>query len=85
MEPGDEDFIKNHDFQHMESLGGSVHPVLLADGIHYQVHGEIVKQLPRRTERSLKARAQWFGVLCLAGIGLFIEAYSKYNTHAVHV
>jgi len=79
MEPTDEDFIKHHDFQNAESLGGSVHPVFLADGIHYQVNGAIVKELPRLTERSLKAKGQWFGLLCLAGIGMFLEGYSKYS------
>ena len=77
-EPADELFLKHHDFLSMHgSLHGSVHPVFLEDGIHYQVKGELIKKLPRRTEQSVKARVQWFGVLCLAGIGMFIEAYSK--------
>ena len=76
-EPTDELFLKHHDFQNMPSLHGSVHPVFLEDGIHYQVKGELVKKLPGRTEKNVKARVQWFGVLCLAGVGMFIEAYSK--------
>jgi hypothetical protein len=83
-EPTDEDFIKHHDFENMDSLSGSIIPLLLADGIHYQVNGQTIKQLPRRTERSLKARVQWFGVLCLAGIGLFLEAYSKFLHALMH-
>jgi hypothetical protein len=77
-ETTDEDFIKHLDFENMDSPSGSIIPILLPDGIHYQVNGQSIKQLPRRTERNLKARAHWFGALCFAGIGLFLEAHSKF-------
>ena len=82
-EPTDELFLKHHDFKNMPSLHGSVHPVFLEDGIHYQVKGELVKKLPDRTERNIKAKVQWFGVLCLAGVGMFIEAYSTYSRRLI--
>jgi len=37
---------------------------------------EILKELPRRYRKgSIKAKVTWFGVLCLQGIGMLIEAF----------
>jgi hypothetical protein len=53
-----------------------MHSVYLAAGIHHHITEEDLDLLPRRFEAgSAKARITWFGTLCLAGIGMFVEAY----------
>ncbi|MGK3737541.1 MAG: hypothetical protein ACI8RD_009261 [Bacillariaceae sp.] len=50
--------------------------VFLATGIHHQLSETDFEDLPRRFESgSTKASISWFGALCMAGIGMFIEAY----------
>jgi Sugar (and other) transporter len=53
-----------------------LHSVYMAAGIHFHITEEDLKDLPRRFETgNVKARFNWFGALCLAGIGMFVEAY----------
>ena len=53
-----------------------VRSVYLAEGIHLSIDSEELGELPRRFEAgSSKAKLTWFGALCLAGIGMFVEAY----------
>lgn len=60
----------------LEAHKGVVHSVFLAEGLHLSIDPDEVDELPRRFEAgSSKARLTWFGVLCLAGIGMFVEAY----------
>ena len=50
--------------------------VYMAAGIHYEITEDVLEDLPRRFDSgSVKARFTWFGALCLAGIGMFVEAY----------
>lgn len=72
-----------------------VQSVLLADGLVMMVgdydednteQGESMslEQIPGRyTAGSVKAKLTWFGVLCLAGIGMFVEAYVIITTGQV--
>jgi len=66
------------------SRGGSegrVHSVLLAAGIHDHLKDEDMKDLPDRFDAtSVKAKATWFGALCLSGIGIFINAWIVIST-----
>ena len=56
-------------------LGPHVHSVFLAEGLHLSMNSA-TSDLPNRFEAgSTKARLTWFGALCLAGIGMFVEAY----------
>lgn len=53
-----------------------VHSVLLAEGLRLTYDDDEMDELPRRFEAgSSKSRLTWFGALCLAGIGMFVEAY----------
>jgi len=56
-----------------------VHSVLLHEGVNYHIDNDdedLFDMLPRRFEPgSSKARMTWFGALCLAGMGMFVEAY----------
>ena len=51
--------------------------VLLADGVVNQIDDEAwLKDMPGRFQKgSVKAKATWFGSLCVAGIGIFVEAF----------
>jgi hypothetical protein len=50
--------------------------IYLANGIHHHVTEDDLEDLPDRFSSSTtKARITWFGALCIAGIGMFIEAY----------
>ena len=50
--------------------------VYMAAGIHHDIDENVLEDLPRRFEAgNVKARYKWFGALCLAGIGMFVEAY----------
>jgi MFS family permease len=55
-----------------------VQSVLMADGLYVpDVEVETSpEQLPSRySKANVKSKATWFGALCLAGIGMFVEAY----------
>lgn len=53
-----------------------LHSVYLAEGIHHHITEDILEELPDRVQGgSIKAHLSWFGALCLAGIGMFVEAY----------
>lgn len=53
-----------------------VQSVLLAEGLVHVEDDETLQVLPQRfKEGSVKAKITWFGSLCLAGIGMFVEAY----------
>ena len=53
-----------------------IHSVFLAEGLHLSIDSDEMEELPRRFDAgSSKARLTWFGALCLAGIGMFVEAY----------
>ena len=55
---------------------GLLHSVYMAAGIHHEITEDALEGLPRRFEAgSVKAKVTWFGALCLAGIGMFVEAY----------
>jgi MFS family permease len=57
-------------------LSPHVHSVFLSEGLHLSLDKSATAELPRRFEAgSSKARLTWFGALCLAGIGMFVEAY----------
>ena len=50
--------------------------VYLAEGIHHHITEDALEDLPDRVQGgSVKAHLSWFGALCLAGIGMFVEAY----------
>lgn len=67
-----------------DKLQNLVHPVLLAEGIHHQVTDGDLASLPVRFDRnSNKGRFKWFATLCLAGIGMFVEAYMIITTGQV--
>jgi MFS family permease len=52
-----------------------VHSVFLAEGLHLSMNSA-TSDLPNRfVAGSTKARLTWFGALCLAGVGMFVEAY----------
>jgi hypothetical protein len=53
----------------------------LATGLHHPITEESLEDLPRRFEAgNVKARFTWFGSLCVAGIGMFVEAYMIITT-----
>ena len=61
---------------HITPATAAVRSVYLAAGIHHHVTSEDFDVLPRRFQAgSAKARISWFGSLCIAGIGMFVEAY----------
>jgi hypothetical protein len=63
---------------------GAIHSVYLATGIHHQVTEDVLEDLPDRFDKSsVKARLNWFGALCMAGIGMFVEAYIIITTGQV--
>ncbi len=65
-------------------LSPHVHSVFLAEGLHLSLDKTAMAELPRRFEAgSTKARLTWFGALCLAGIGMFVEAYVIITTGQV--
>ena len=50
--------------------------IYLANGLHHQLTEDDFQVLPERFQSgSTKARITWFGALCMAGIGMFVEAY----------
>jgi hypothetical protein len=62
-------------FYHPHHSIYTMHSVLLADGIMNQVDPTDFKDMPARYDKSsVKAKITWFGELCLAGIGMFVEA-----------
>ncbi len=63
---------KQHSF-----LRPHVPSVLLAEGLYLPPPDQSqISELPRRFETgSTKAKLTWFGALCLAGIGMFVDAY----------
>ena len=71
----DSSFMLNNG-EELTQLGKSVY---LATGIHHPVITEDdLEDLPRRFDTvagGTKARFTWFGALCMAGIGMFVEAY----------
>jgi hypothetical protein len=58
------------------ATGVSVHPV-------GSVHVESLQGRPEDDRSSVKARFNWFGALCLAGVGMFVEAYIIITTGQV--
>lgn len=59
-----------------EPVDALLHSVYLAEGIHHQITEDVLEDLPDRVSNgSIKAHLSWFGALCLAGIGMFVEAY----------
>lgn len=53
-----------------------LHSVYLAEGIHHHITDDVLEDLPDRVQGgSIKAHLSWFGALCLAGVGMFVEAY----------
>lgn len=53
-----------------------VNSVYQAEGIHHHIDEEALENMPRRFEgTSVKASVTWFGAMCIAGIGMFVEAY----------
>lgn len=62
-------------FYHPEHSIYTMHSVLMADGILNQVDPSDFQDMPARYDKSsVKAKVTWFGALCLAGIGMFVEA-----------
>jgi len=54
----------------------SLKSIYLAEGIHHQIELDDLEVLPDRFQSgNTKARITWFGALCMAGIGMFVEAY----------
>lgn len=50
--------------------------VLMADGVMNQIDDDLLEALPGRYQQgSVKAKVTWFGTLCLAGVGMFTEAF----------
>jgi len=61
-----------------------VQSVLRAEGLVDVEDDDSVLQLPDRYAKgSVKAKITWFGLLCLAGIGMFVEAYVIITTGQV--
>lgn len=66
-----------------------VQSVLLAGGLVPAADDDtqqsmILEELPSRYKKgSVKSRISWFGALCLAGIGMFVEAYVIITTGQV--
>jgi MFS family permease len=59
----------------------TLHSVLIAEGVlaaqelDNNEQCELLKQLPERYRKgSVKAKITWFGAICLAGVGMFVEA-----------
>ena len=54
----------------------SIHSVLLAGGsaIGGTIHEERI-ELDRRSLKLFKARLSWYGHICIAGLGIFVEAF----------
>jgi MFS family permease len=62
-------------FYHPHHSIYTMHSVLMADGILNQVDPTDFEDMPARYDKSsVKAKITWFGELCLAGIGMFVEA-----------
>lgn len=62
-------------------VGESVNSVLMAEGLHRQVSKKDMENLPSRYEKgSTKASLQWFGAICVAGLGMFLNAYITVTT-----
>lgn len=58
--------------------------IYLANGIHNHIEGNDLEVLPDRFQAgNTKARITWFGALCMAGIGMFVEAYIIITTGQV--
>eukprot|EP00536_Pseudo-nitzschia_multiseries_P005239 jgi/Psemu1/190009/e_gw1.95.99.1 len=58
--------------------------IYLASGIHHQIEEDDLEVLPDRFQSgNAKARITWFGALCMAGIGMFVEAYIIITTGQV--
>ena len=86
---GEEESNSNRDEEEPEALDRAVPPrfsthsvytqysVLLADGVVNQIDDDLwLKEIPDRFEKgSVKAKVTWFGSLCLAGVGMFVEAF----------
>jgi len=50
--------------------------VFMADGVMNQIDDDLLEALPGRYQQgSVKAKITWFGALCLAGVGMFTEAF----------
>jgi hypothetical protein len=65
-----------------------VQSVLLADGLvsagDDNDEEELLREIPSRYKKgSVKSKITWFGVLCLAGVGMFVEAYVIITTGQV--
>jgi MFS family permease len=70
----DQDFATANNENH-ERGRGHVHSVLLASALHIDVDEEAFAVLPARHQGGVKSGLGWYGTLCCAGIGMFIEAY----------
>jgi MFS family permease len=58
--------------------------VFLAEGIHQPDTEELITAIPDRFDkRSAKAKARWFGSHCIAGLGMFVEAFVIITTGQV--
>jgi hypothetical protein len=66
------------------SNGRLLNSVYLAAGLHHEITEDVLEDLPRRFEAgNVKAKFTWFGTLCMAGIGMFVEAYIIITTGQV--
>jgi hypothetical protein len=69
-------FVSKMIARHPSNKDVKLKSVYLANGIHHHVTLDDLEDLPDRFPSSnTKARITWFCALCMAGIGMFIEAY----------
>jgi len=69
-------FVAKMTARHPSNKDVKLKSIFLANGIHHHVTENDLEDLPNRFSSSTtKARITWFGALCIAGMGMFIEAY----------
>lgn len=84
MEVAPDDVDDESNLFHSVASAAGIHSVYLADGIRQEITEGVSEDLLHRFEAgSVKARFTWFGTLCLAGIGMFVEAYIIITTGQV--
>ena len=60
----------------------TLHSVMLASGLYVDAEDRL-SEIPGRHDANFKATLAWFVTLCLAGVGMFIEAYVIITTGQV--
>jgi hypothetical protein len=63
----------------------TLHSVLMSDDI-VKNHESLLGDLPERYSRgSVKAKVTWFGALCMAGVGMFVEVRMKQECYCFSI